>query len=101
MMTLGCGVRLDRVPSGQTIASPDNNPRRPSLHITTGPSRVQACASADPAGPRATTAAIAAAPIENAQLMVMSPPQIGLPFRSPVLIASGLGSRSLFDAFSS
>src|SRR5664280_2644129 len=48
MMTLGCGDRLDRVPSGQMIASPDSKPRRPSSQLTLAPSRVQACAVADP-----------------------------------------------------
>src|SRR5580704_8552684 len=52
MTTLGCGVRLDRVPSGQMIASPDSTPRRPSSQLTTGPSCVQACAIAGPAPPK-------------------------------------------------
>src|SRR5882724_9301809 len=42
MMTLGFGdVRLDRVPSGQRIASPDSKPRRPSSPLTLATSRVQ------------------------------------------------------------
>jgi len=53
MMTLGCGDRLDRVPSGQRMASPDSKPRLPSLQVTSAPSRVQACASAGPAQPMA------------------------------------------------
>src|ERR1035437_2547578 len=53
MMTLGCGDRLDRVPSGQMIASPDSKPRLPSSQVTTGPSRVQACAIAGPVQPTA------------------------------------------------
>src|SRR5258708_39903019 len=45
MMTLGCGeVRLDRVPSGQMIASPDSKPRRPSSQFTSTPWRGQGCA---------------------------------------------------------
>ncbi len=39
MMTLGLGDALDRVPSGQTMASPDNIPRRPSSQVTADPSR--------------------------------------------------------------
>ena len=51
MMTLGCGDdRLERVPSAQTIASPERMPRRPSLQLTSLPCRVQACAAAGPAG---------------------------------------------------
>src|SRR5476649_412545 len=46
MMTLGCGVRLDRVPSGQMIASPDSTPCRPSSQLTASPTRLQACAIA-------------------------------------------------------
>ena len=47
MMTLGCGEsRLERVPSGQMMASPDSMPRRPSSQVTSTPWRVQACASA-------------------------------------------------------
>src|SRR6202790_5129535 len=70
MMTLGCGNELDRVPSGQMMASPDSKPRRPSSQVTTGPSRGQACAIAGPAQP----AAIADTQIENtsARSMVMS-----------------------------
>jgi hypothetical protein len=71
MMTLGCGeVRLDRVPSGQMIASPDSKPRRPSSQLTAGPSRVQACAMVGPLPPTA----IADIRIENTsrRLMVMS-----------------------------
>ncbi len=50
MMTLGCGeARLDRVPSAQTIASPERMPRLPSSQLTSTPCRVQACASAGPA----------------------------------------------------
>jgi hypothetical protein len=70
MMTLGCGERLDRVPSGQMMASPDSKPRRPSSQVTSAPSRVQACASAGPA----PVAAIADMPAANksARPMVMS-----------------------------
>jgi hypothetical protein len=39
-MTPGCGDEFDRVPSGQTMASPDSTPRRPSSQVTTGPSLV-------------------------------------------------------------
>src|SRR5271169_4257628 len=69
MMTLGCGVELDRVPSGQMMASPDNMPRRPSSQVTTGPSWWQTCASALPAWP------VAARKITNisVRLIVMSP----------------------------
>src|SRR5258708_18021722 len=75
MMTLGCGeVRLDRVPSGQMIASPDSKPRRPSSQLTLAPLRVQACAIAGQLLP----APIAGIRIENtsARLMVMLPPAI-------------------------
>jgi hypothetical protein len=61
MMTLGCGGRLDRVPSGQMIASSDSNPRLPSSQLTASPSRVQACASAG----QAVLATIADIRIEN------------------------------------
>jgi hypothetical protein len=37
MMTLGCGDALDRVPSGQMMASPDSTPRLPSLQVTSSP----------------------------------------------------------------
>src|SRR6202049_3112566 len=50
MMTLGCGDRLDRVPSGQMMAPPESNPRRPSSQGTSAP-----CASDGPA-PAAHTA---------------------------------------------
>src|SRR5229473_7898693 len=71
MMTLGYGDRLDRVPSGQMIVSPDSNPRLPSSQLTASPSRVQACASAG----LAPTVAMAAMRIENssARSMVISP----------------------------
>jgi len=71
MMTLGFGdVRLDRVPSGQRIASPDSKPRRPSSQLTLAPSRVQACAIA---GALPAVAMIADMRIENtsARSMVM------------------------------
>src|ERR1019366_4665911 len=76
MMTLGCGDRLDRVPSGQMIASPDSKPRRPSSQLTLAPSRVQACAVADPGQPTP----IADIRIKNASArsIVMSPPQVRL-----------------------
>ncbi len=89
MMTLGCGeVRLDRVPSGQMIASPDRMPRRPPSQLTLAPSRVQACAIAGPLPP----AAIADIRIKNAsaRLMVMSPPAIDL---SPSSIVAPNGSK--------
>jgi hypothetical protein len=35
----GCGVRLDRVPSGQMMAPPDSRPRRPSSQVTLAPPR--------------------------------------------------------------
>jgi hypothetical protein len=54
MMTLGWGDALDRVPSGQMMASPDSTPRRPSSQVTTGPSRWQVCASAVAASPTVT-----------------------------------------------
>ena len=41
--------RLDRVPFGQIIASPDRMPRLPSSQLAAVPCRVQACASAGPA----------------------------------------------------
>src|ERR1700684_3020573 len=76
MMTLGCGDRLDRVPSGQTIASPDSTPWRPSSQLTLSPTRLQACAIAGQALP-AVSANIR---IENASArsIVMLPPQMGL-----------------------
>ncbi len=56
MTTLGCGeARLDRVPSGQMIASPVNIPRRPSSQVTSLPCRVHFCAAAGPAQPDAIT----------------------------------------------
>src|ERR1700691_6271182 len=61
MMTLGCGDRLDRVPSGQTIASAESKTRRPSSQLTLTPSRVQACAVAG----LAPSAAIADIRIRN------------------------------------
>jgi hypothetical protein len=54
MMTLGWGDALDRVPSGQMMASPESMPRRPSSQVTTSPSRWQVCASAVPAPPSVT-----------------------------------------------
>src|ERR1700691_2568367 len=62
IMTLGCGDRLDRAPSGQMMASPDSKPRRPSSQLTLAPSRVQACAIAAPR----QSMAIADIRIENA-----------------------------------
>src|SRR3984885_7280050 len=77
MMTLGCGDRLDRVPSGQIMASPDSKPRRPSSQLTLAPSRVQACAIAG----LAQRAAIVDIRIANpsARSIVMSPPQACFP----------------------
>jgi hypothetical protein len=72
MMTLGCGVKLDLVPSGQTIASPDNMPWRPSSQGTASPAQVQDCALAGSAHPNA----MAAAPMANARLTIMPPPKL-------------------------
>src|SRR5712671_4088547 len=77
IMTFGCGDKLDRVPSGQMIASPDSKPRRPSSQVTTGPSRVQACAIAGPAPP--TEIADIRIQHTSARLMVMPPPPVDLP----------------------
>jgi len=41
MMTLGCGLAREWVPSGQRMASPSKMPRRPSSQPTSLPWRVQ------------------------------------------------------------
>src|SRR5690242_19300956 len=86
--TLGCGeARLDRVPSGQTMASPVNMPRRPSSHVTSLPCRVHFCAAAGRAQPSAITETRTANAIFGL-IFMRSPYRLCLTLKSVVGIVS-------------
>jgi hypothetical protein len=82
MMTLGCGVELDRVPSGQRMALSCRMPRRPSSQVTSMPKRVHCWALAAPALPSA------AATTTNATVRLIRTSVPPCPHREPKSIVA-------------